>query len=75
MTKNEIDWNDPAFQELGRRVLAALISYQVGNALQTEYTKLKGAEIGHGICEASWTLLCGLVASIPIPPPEEKTND
>jgi hypothetical protein len=75
MTKNETDWDDPGYQELGRRVSAALVSYQMGNALQTEYIKLKDAKIDHGICEASWTLLCGLVASIPIPRPEEKTND
>jgi hypothetical protein len=75
MTKNETDWDDPCYQELGRRVSAALVSYQMGNALQTEYIKLKGAKIDHGICEVSWALLCELVASIPIPRPEEKTND
>lgn len=69
MTKNETDWDDPGYQELGRRVSAALVSYQMGNALQTEYIKLKGAKIDHSICEASWTLLCGLVERVSIPIP------
>ena len=47
MSKEDMDrFTSPAMQELGRRVFAAVLSYQMGNALQTEYKKIKDGEYG-----------------------------
>jgi len=57
----EMDWNAEDMQELGRRVCAACVSYQMGNALQTEYRKMKGKAVGEHWARWGWDMISAVM--------------
>lgn len=62
--KREREFNESK-NELGRRILAALLSYQLGNSIVTEYKKMP-AKVDPSWGEIGWDLLTKMVNGITV---------